>query len=114
MPRGIPFAIALCLFLLCMPIRAGEPVIPRWWRTIDRWTMSCILILFGIGLLLGLAASPPLASASSRLGSMSPGSDWHPTAVPRESLEYRAMTLRACHRAKYDHNQSPQQSIPLQ
>jgi len=25
MPRGIPFAIALCLFLLCMPIRAGEP-----------------------------------------------------------------------------------------
>lgn len=43
-------------------VRAGDPVLPRWWRTIDKWTMSCILILFGIGLLLGLAASPPLAA----------------------------------------------------
>jgi len=43
------------------PAQTGDPIIPRWWRTIDRWTMSCILILFGIGLLLGLAASPPLA-----------------------------------------------------
>jgi len=41
---------------------AADPVIPRWWRTIDRWSMCCILILFGIGLLLGLAASPPLAA----------------------------------------------------
>ena len=44
-----------------VPAQTGDPIIPRWWRTIDRWTMSCILILFGIGLLLGLAASPPLA-----------------------------------------------------
>ncbi|WP_343117039.1 putative lipid II flippase FtsW [Ostreiculturibacter nitratireducens] len=44
-----------------MPMRAGEPVLPRWWRTIDKLTMSCLLGLFGIGLLLGLAASPPLA-----------------------------------------------------
>ncbi len=44
------------------PVQVGDPVLPRWWRTIDRWTMSCILILFGIGLLLGLAASPPLAA----------------------------------------------------
>ena len=43
-------------------IMAGEPVLPRWWRTIDRWTLCCVLILFGIGLLLGLAASPPLAA----------------------------------------------------
>ena len=34
----------------------------RWWRTIDKWTLSCVLLLFGIGLLLGLAASPPLAA----------------------------------------------------
>ncbi|WP_170478843.1 putative lipid II flippase FtsW [Ruegeria arenilitoris] len=40
----------------------GEPILPKWWRTIDRWTMSCVLILFVIGLLLGLASSPPLAS----------------------------------------------------
>ncbi|WP_171096831.1 putative lipid II flippase FtsW [Ruegeria sp. HKCCD7255] len=39
----------------------GEPILPKWWRTIDRWTMTCVLILFAIGLLLGLASSPPLA-----------------------------------------------------
>jgi len=44
-----------------VPVRAGEPVLPRWWRTIDKWALSAILILFGIGILLGLAASVPLA-----------------------------------------------------
>ena len=44
-----------------MPARVGEPVLPRWWRTIDKWSLSSILLLFGIGMLLGLAASPPLA-----------------------------------------------------
>ena len=44
-----------------VPTRDGEPILPRWWRTIDKWSMSCVLILFGVGLLLGLAASPPLA-----------------------------------------------------
>lgn len=43
-------------------VREGEPILPKWWRTIDKWTLSCILILFGVGLLLGLAASPPLAA----------------------------------------------------
>jgi cell division protein FtsW len=43
------------------PSRAGEPVLPRWWRTIDRWSLACVFVLFGIGLLLGLAASVPLA-----------------------------------------------------
>ncbi|NUB43776.1 putative lipid II flippase FtsW [Fertoebacter nigrum] len=45
-----------------MPMAATEPVLPRWWRTIDKWSMTCILVLFGIGLLLGLAASVPLAT----------------------------------------------------
>ena len=44
------------------PVPVTEPVLPRWWRTIDRWTLSSIFMLFGIGLLLGLAASVPLAS----------------------------------------------------
>jgi cell division protein FtsW len=44
------------------PVRVSEPVIPRWWRTIDKWTLTCVFILFGIGLLLGLAASVPLAT----------------------------------------------------
>lgn len=44
------------------PVRVTEPVIPRWWRTIDKWSLTCVFVLFGIGLLLGLAASVPLAS----------------------------------------------------
>lgn len=44
-----------------MPARVAEPVLPRWWRTIDKWTLTAILVLFAIGLLLGLAASVPLA-----------------------------------------------------
>jgi cell division protein FtsW len=43
------------------PITVGEPLLPKWWRTIDRWTMLCVFALFAIGLLLGFAASPPLA-----------------------------------------------------
>jgi len=42
--------------------RTGEPILPRWWRTVDRWVIGCVLLLFGVGLLLGLAASPPLAA----------------------------------------------------
>ncbi|MDR9483537.1 MULTISPECIES: putative lipid II flippase FtsW [Sediminimonas] len=45
-----------------VPVRDGEPVLPKWWRTIDKWSMSCVMILFAIGLLLGFAASPPLAA----------------------------------------------------
>ncbi|MBN2740546.1 MAG: cell division protein FtsW [Rhodobacteraceae bacterium] len=44
-----------------VPVRAGEPVLPKWWRTIDKWALSAVLILFGVGMLLGLAASVPLA-----------------------------------------------------
>ena len=45
-----------------IPVQSGDPVLPRWWRTVDKWTLSCVLALFGIGLLLVLAASPPLAA----------------------------------------------------
>jgi len=41
---------------------AGDPVLPRWWQSVDKWSISCVLGLFAIGLLLGLAASPPLAA----------------------------------------------------
>ena len=44
-----------------VPLRDGEPILPKWWRTLDKWALSCILMLFGVGMLLGLAASPPLA-----------------------------------------------------
>jgi cell division protein FtsW len=42
-------------------VQSGEAVLPRWWRTVDRVTIGCILGLFAIGILLGFAASPPLA-----------------------------------------------------
>lgn len=45
-----------------VPVRDGEPILPKWWRTVDKWSMSCVLLLFAVGLLLGLAASPPLAA----------------------------------------------------
>ncbi|WP_128253566.1 peptidoglycan glycosyltransferase FtsW [Falsirhodobacter deserti] len=45
-----------------IPARASEPVLPRWWRTIDKWSLTSIFVLFGIGLLLALAASVPLAT----------------------------------------------------
>jgi len=43
-------------------VQSGEAVIPRWWRTVDRVTIFCVLALFAIGILLGFAASPPLAA----------------------------------------------------
>ncbi len=44
-----------------VPAKPGEPIIPQWWRTLDRWSLAAIIGLFLIGILLGLAASPPLA-----------------------------------------------------
>lgn len=44
-----------------MPRGVSEPVLPRWWRTIDRWSLTAVFGLFAVGLLLGLAASVPLA-----------------------------------------------------
>ncbi|MCC5991351.1 MAG: cell division protein FtsW [Rhodobacteraceae bacterium] len=44
------------------PVRVVDPVLPRWWRTIDKVSFSAVLLLICVGLLLGLAASPPLAA----------------------------------------------------
>jgi cell division protein FtsW len=44
-----------------VPQQAGEPILPKWWRTLDKWSMTCVMLLFAVGLLLGLAASVPLA-----------------------------------------------------
>ena len=45
-----------------LPAHVGEPILSRWWRTVDRLTLSCMLLLFAIGLVLALASSPPLAT----------------------------------------------------
>jgi len=36
-------------------------VVGDWWHTVDRWSLGAVLVLFVLGLVLGLAASPPLA-----------------------------------------------------
>ncbi|MEM8572026.1 MAG: putative peptidoglycan glycosyltransferase FtsW [Pseudomonadota bacterium] len=41
--------------------RPAEAIVPAWWRSVDRWSLAAILALLVIGLILGLAASPPLA-----------------------------------------------------
>lgn len=43
-----------------------EPVATRWWRTIDKWLLGAVLMLVVLGLVLGLAASPPLALKNGR------------------------------------------------
>ena len=44
----------------------NEAILPRWWRTVDKPTIVAILLLFAIGLLLGFAASPPLAERTGK------------------------------------------------
>jgi len=39
----------------------GESALPEWWRTVDRLSIAAVFALFLIGMLLALAASPPLA-----------------------------------------------------
>ncbi len=45
--------------------RTDRSVVAEWWWTVDRWMLSAALLLIGLGVLLGLAASPPVAE---RLG----------------------------------------------
>ncbi len=42
--------------------RPSDPVLRQWWNSVDHWALSCVIILFGIGLLLGLAVSPAFAA----------------------------------------------------
>ena len=41
--------------------RSEHSVVGDWWHTVDRWTLGALLVLLVLGLVLGLAASPPLA-----------------------------------------------------
>jgi len=43
------------------PVRIESSVVGDWWRTVDRWTLGAILVLAALGMVLALAASPPLA-----------------------------------------------------
>jgi cell division protein FtsW len=48
-----------------VPSGAGEAILPRWWRTIDKISLGAVIALFAVGLLLGLAASVPLATRNN-------------------------------------------------
>ena len=41
--------------------RTDRSLVAQWWWTVDRWMLAAALLLIGLGLLLGLAASPPVA-----------------------------------------------------
>ncbi len=41
--------------------QARDSGLPEWWRTVDRLSIAAVVALFLVGMLLALAASPPLA-----------------------------------------------------
>ena len=45
--------------------RTDNSLIGRWWWTVDRWTLAALVGIIGVGALLTLAATPPVAE---RLG----------------------------------------------
>ena len=50
-----------------MPTRvADEPIIPRWWKNVDRLSLLAVFFLYFIGLLLCMAASPSLAENNQK------------------------------------------------
>lgn len=48
-------------FQSVMMSRPTGSVIGNWWQSIDKWVLGAVLALFAVGVVLGLAASPPLA-----------------------------------------------------
>ena len=40
-------------------------VIGRWWRTVDKLSIAALIVLILTGLLIGFAASPPLAEKNN-------------------------------------------------
>lgn len=45
--------------------RTDQSLLARWWWTVDRWQLTAVIALMGVGLILMLAAAP---SAASRIG----------------------------------------------
>ena len=47
-------------------VSTDETEFPNWWRTVDKVSLTCVLSLFFVGLLLCMAASPPLAESNGK------------------------------------------------
>jgi len=41
--------------------RADNSILNRWWWSVDRWTLLVVCLLMGVGLILTMAGSPPVA-----------------------------------------------------
>ena len=41
--------------------RTDTSLLGRWWWTVDRWTVAAVLLIAGLGIVLTMAASPPVA-----------------------------------------------------
>ncbi|MFO1119740.1 MAG: putative peptidoglycan glycosyltransferase FtsW [Rhodospirillales bacterium] len=41
--------------------RTDTSLLSRWWWTVDRWTVVAVLLIAGLGIVLTMAASPPVA-----------------------------------------------------
>ena len=48
-------------FRSVMMSRPAGTVLDNWWHAIDKWALGAVMVLFAVGMVLGLAASPPLA-----------------------------------------------------
>ena len=44
--------------------RTDTSLLGRWWWTIDHWTLAAIALLIGFGIMMTMAASPPVADRS--------------------------------------------------
>ena len=40
--------------------RTDRSIVGIWWWTVDRWLLSSTILLMGIGIILVMAASPPV------------------------------------------------------
>ena len=41
--------------------RTDNSILGRWWWTVDKWTLVALLMLATMGVVLSMAASPPVA-----------------------------------------------------
>ena len=48
-------------FRALLPGLPENSLVGNWWHSVDRWVLGAVLALFAVGMVLGLAASPPLA-----------------------------------------------------
>ena len=46
--------------------RTDNSILARWWWTVDRWNLAAVAVLATTGMVMALAASPPVAVRLAR------------------------------------------------